>query len=187
MSEQEARESRLYSLDLPETAFSYHVDRLIRIVGDAVSWIWVLLLAIIVINVIMRYLFAEGRIEFEEIQWHLYSTGFLIGLSYGFVSDSHVRVDVLRERMRPETQAWIELYGLLFLLLPFIMLVILASIPFVSYSFATGEVSQAPGGLPFRWAIKGFLTVGFFLLLIVTLARLSRVMSFLFGWPGPRS
>ena len=170
-------------LQLPHTFYSSFVDRSIIRLGNAVSWIWLLLLAVIVLNVVMRYVFAQGRIEFEEIQWHLYSIGFLLGLSYGFVTDSHIRVDVIRERLSPTTQAWIELYGSLLLLLPFIMLVLVAAIPFVSYSYSIGEVSEAPGGLPFRWVIKSFLVIGFLLLLLAVTARLSRVFCFLFSWP----
>ena len=135
----------------------------------------------------MRYIFAQGRIEFEEIQWHLYAIGFLIGLSYGYVSDSHIRVDVLREKMSPALQAWIELYGILLLLLPFILLVLIAAVPFVLYSFETGEVSEAPGGLPFRWVIKSFLIIAFLLLLFSLTARLSRIFCFLFSWPGEKT
>lgn len=167
-------------LELPHTGFSAWVDRLTRRVGEAVSWVWVVLVAIIVINVIMRYLFAEGRIEFEEIQWHLYSIGFLLGISYAYTTDSHIRVDVLRERFSSETLAWIELYGTLLLLLPFVLLVLVASVPFIAYSFETAEISGAPGGLPFRWAIKSFLFIGFALLLLNVLARLSRIVSYLF-------
>ena len=85
-------------LHLPHTRLSASIEHLILKLGDGVSWIWLLLLAVIVLNVIMRYVFSEGRIEFEEIQWHLYAVGFLIGLSYGVVNDSHIRVDVLREK-----------------------------------------------------------------------------------------
>ncbi len=170
-------------LQLPHTAYSNFVDRLIIRLGNAVSWIWLLLLAVIVLNVVMRYVFAQGRIEFEEIQWHLYSIGFLLGLSYGFVTDSHIRVDVIRERLSPAMQAWIELYGSLLLLLPFIILVLIASIPFITYSYSTGEISEAPGGLPFRWFIKSFLAIGFLLLLLSVTARLSRLFCFLFSWP----
>ena len=174
-------------LQLPHTLYSSFVDRSIIRLGNAVSWIWLLLLAVIVLNVVMRYVFAQGRIEFEEIQWHLYSIGFLLGLSYGFVTDSHIRVDVIRERLSPTTQAWIELYGSLLLLLPFIMLVLVAAIPFVSYSYSIGEVSEAPGGLPFRWVIKSFLVIGFLLLLLSVTARLSRVFCFLFSWPPEKN
>ncbi|MCB1645440.1 MAG: TRAP transporter small permease subunit [Pseudomonadales bacterium] len=171
-------------LILPHTAFSAWVECQVRTWGQRLSWIWILLLGVIVLNVIMRYLFAEGRIEFEEIQWHLYSFGFLFGLSFAYVSDSHIRVDVVREKLSPDTRAWVELYGILLLLLPFILLVLVSAIPFVQYSWANSEVSQAPGGLPLRWLVKGLLPLSFLLLLIVTLARLSRVMAFLFGFPA---
>jgi len=135
------------------------------------------------VNVIARYWFAQGFIELEELQWHLYSAGFLIGLTYAFVVDAHVRVDVLRQRWSVATQAWIELYGIVVLLLPFLVLVIYASVPLVQYSFSTAEISEAPGGLPFRWLIKGMLPVSFVLLGLAALARLARVCSFLFNWP----
>lgn len=168
-------------LELPHNRFSCWVDRLVIRIGEYVSWVWLLLLGIIVLNVVMRYLLSEGRIEFEEIQWHLYSLGFLLGLSYSYTRDAHVRVDVIREGLSPQTQAWIELYGTLFLLLPFILLVIAASVPFITYSFATSEVSQAPGGLPFRWLMKSVLLLGFVVLLLSVISRLTRIFSFLFA------
>ena len=168
-------------MDWPHTSFSRRVDHRLTQLGQWVSWLWLLLLAVIVLNVVMRYIFGEGRIEFEEIQWHLYAIGFLLGLSYANVRDAHVRVDVVRARLKPRHRAWIELYGILLLLLPFLTLVIVYSLPFVHYSFVNGEVSEAPGGLPYRWAIKSFLLIGFGLLLLSTLARLSRVWTFLFG------
>lgn len=165
----------------PHNPFSAWVDQQLTRLGQLVSWLWLLLLAVIVLNVVMRYVFGEGRIEFEEIQWHLYAIGFLLGLSYANVTDSHVRVDVVRARLKPRHQAWIELYGILLLLLPFLVLVIFYSIPFVEYSFLNSEVSEAPGGLPFRWVIKSFLLIGFVLLLVSSIARLSRVWIYLFG------
>ena len=144
------------------------------------SWLWLVLLAVIVLNVVLRYAFGEGRIEFEEIQWHLYSTGFLLGLSYAYQADAHIRVDVLHERLSPALKAWIELYGIVLFLLPFLALVLVFSVPFVFASFELNEVSQAPGGLPLRWAIKAMLPLGFALLTLATISRLSRVWSFLF-------
>lgn len=165
---------------LPETAISRRIDPWLDRIGRAMSWVWLVLLAIIVFNVVLRYVFGEGRIEFEEIQWHLYSAGFLLGLSYAYQQDAHIRVDVLHERLSPAAQAWIELYGILLLLLPFVLLVLIFAVPFVWSSYELAEVSQSPGGLPFRWLIKGALPIGFGLLLLAAISRLSRVWSFLF-------
>lgn len=166
---------------LPHTALSRRIDPLLIAIGRWISWLWLVLLGIIVLNVLLRYAFGEGRIEFEEIQWHLYAVGFLFGLSYAYQDDSHIRVDVLHERFRPRTRAWIELYGIVLLLLPFIALVLIFSVPFVAQSYRLGEVSQAPGGLPLRWLMKAALPAGFGLLLLAVLSRLSRVWAFLFA------
>ena len=167
--------------DLPETGLSRRLDRFVRRIGDAASWTWVVLLAVVVLNVLLRYVFGEGRIEFEEIQWHLYAAGFLVALGYALESDDHIRVDFLHERMSQRLQAWVELYGILLLLLPFVSLVLFHSLPFIAHSFAQGEVSAAPGGLPGRWVIKSTLFLGFALLGVAAVSRLVRVASFLFG------
>lgn len=181
----EQQVSHAHDAVLPHTRLSRRLDRIIERVGDAASWLWVALLLTIVTNVVMRYLFGEGRIEFEELQWHLYAVGFLVGLSYCVGSDDHVRVDFIHERLRPRLRAWIELYGILLLLLPFVALLLVYGIPFVAYSFASHEVSMAPGGLPYRWAIKAALLGGFALLGLAAWSRLLRVSCFLFGAPQP--
>ena len=165
---------------LPHTPISAAIDRVIALVGRWLSYIWGVLLAIIVVNVVARYLFDEGRIELEELQWHLYSIGFLFGMSYAYQADAHIRVDLLHERMHPRTQAWIELYGILLFLLPFIALILIYSVPFVLSSYDLSEVSASPGGLPLRWLIKAALPAGFALLLLSAISRLLRVWHFLF-------
>ena len=165
---------------LPHTVWSKRMDRVADQVGRVISYVWLVLLAVIVINVLMRYLFNEGRIEMEELQWHLYSIGFLLGLSYAYQADAHIRVDVLHEHFSHRTKAWIELYGIVLLLLPFIALILIYSVPFVASSYALAEVSASPGGLPLRWLIKAALPLGFSLLLLTVLSRLLRVWSLLF-------
>ena len=90
---------------LPHTWVSVRLDWLVRRIGDSLSWIWLALLITIVLNVVMRYVFGEGRIEFEELQWHLYAVGFLMGVSYAVESDDHVRVDFVRSRLSMRIQA----------------------------------------------------------------------------------
>jgi TRAP-type mannitol/chloroaromatic compound transport system permease small subunit len=167
----------------PHTRLSLFTRRIFASVLRVLSWIWLALVAVVVINVTMRYLFGEGRIEFEEIQWHLFAAGFLIGLATCMDSDDHVRVDVFHDRMSLRRQAWIEVYGLLLLFLPFVVAMLIFSVPFVGYSFASAEISGSPGGLPFRWVIKSFLPLSMLLLLLAGVSRLSRAMTCLFGWP----
>ena len=170
---------------LPHTRVSLAIETFFARLAAALSWIWLVLMLVIVLNVAMRYVFSEGRVEFEEIQWHLYAVGFLLGIPACMSADRHVRVDVFHERMGPRTRAWIELYGLILLFFPFVALVLVYAIPFVGYSFSVAEVSDSPGGLPFRWAIKSVLPVAMVLLLLAGVGRVLRVTAFLFGAPRP--
>lgn len=185
-SQAEALKQVIHHAELPHTAVSNVLDAFIRRIGEVVSWVWVLLVTVIMLNVTMRYVLGEGRIEFEEIQWHIYSVGFLIGLSYCLEADDHIRVDLLHERFGLKTKAWVELFGIALFLLPFIVLVVIFAAPFVKYSFEIGEISEAPGGLPLRWFIKSVLLIGFVLLAVATLSRLTRVTACLFAFPRPR-
>ncbi len=179
------RETLPHRDPLPHTPLSAAISRMLVRLAGVLAWVWLLLLAVIVLNVTLRYVFGEGRIEFEEIQWHLYSIGFLLGLSVCLDSDNHIRVDVLHGRLGARTRGWIELYGLLLLFFPFVALILVFAVPFVGDSFTSSEISVSPGGLPYRWAIKAFLVIGFALLLLAGCGRLLRVTALLFGAPRP--
>ncbi|MDE0886168.1 MAG: TRAP transporter small permease subunit [Myxococcota bacterium] len=167
--------------DLPHTRLSKRIDSFVDKSGRALSWIWLILLAVVILNVLLRYVFGSGRVELEEAQWHLYAIGFLAALGYGVQTDSHIRVDVIHERLSPRMQAWIDLYGILLLGLPFCALVLIYSVPFVSESFIRGEISSSPGGLPGRFLIKAALPLGFAGLALAFISRLLRVGRRLFG------
>ncbi len=169
----------MQDIELPVTRLSRAIDGVIRVVGRSASWLWLVLMVVIVINVGLRYLFGEGRVEFEEIQWHLNALAFLVAIVYAHSVDVHIRIDVLANRFAPRTQVWVEFYGTLLLLLPFVVMVFVFSLPFVAHSWALNETSQSPGGLPFRWLIKGVLPGIFAMLMLCMLARVSRLWAYL--------
>lgn len=177
---------KTFHIDLPHTGISRAVDPVIAWLGKASSIFWPILVFVITVNVLMRYVIGKGLIEFEEIQWHLYAVGFLLAQAWAAQGDGHVRIDVIAEHYPNRTKCWIELIGIVGFLLPFIIVVLWYSAPFVAYSFRINEISEAPGGLSHRWAIKAFLFIGFALLAIATLSRLTRVLSGLFGPRGAR-
>ncbi len=160
-----------------DTRLSSAIDRLVGLIGEAFSWLWLVLLAVIIGNVILRYVFSQGMIELEELQWYLYAAAWLVGLSYTFIYDGHVRVDVVHDRLSLRGRMWLEFLGLTLLFLPFVVFVVYYAIPFVELSWRTGETSTSANGLPARWLIKGCLLFSFGLLFLVGLARLLRVLA----------
>ena len=161
---------------LRDNRLSRAIDKVVGKIGDAFSWLWLVLLAVIISNVILRYVFSQGMIELEELQWYLYAATWLVGLSYTFISDGHVRVDVLQEHLPLRARMVLEFLGLTLLFLPFVLFVISYTIPFVELSWQTNESSTSANGLPARWLIKGCLLFSFVLLLLVGFARLLRVL-----------
>jgi len=85
-------------LQLRHTPITKKIDNFVLQIGEIFNWLWVILIAVIILNVVLRYVFKNGMIELEELQWHLYCIGWLVGLSSTYIVDSHVRVDVLSER-----------------------------------------------------------------------------------------
>ncbi|EBA00848.1 TRAP transporter small permease subunit [Marinobacter sp. ELB17] len=171
--------------ELPTTRVSQGMDRVIAAIGKGASWLWVVLTGVIIWAVVGRYAFDHGSVTLEEVQWHLAGTGWLLGLAYTLVVDDHVRVDVIHERLSLKSQGWIELFGLVVLLLPFLGLAVYEMIPYAFSSWQQGETSQAPAGLPYRWVPKGILALSFILLMLAALSRLLKVTALLFGFPKP--
>ena len=171
--------------ELPRTSLSDFIDQFIEYIGAAASWLWIVTVGFILYSVISRYLFAQGSVMLEEVQWHLAGAAWLVGLSYTLLHDDHVRVDVLHERLSLKAQAWIELVGIVFLLMPFLVLALMEVVPYAMSSFEQGERSQAPNGLPWRWVLKSFLPLSMVLLIIAAFSRALKTTALLFSFPRP--
>ncbi len=172
---------------LVENGLSKQLDKFVLSICKVFNWIWVVLLLVIIGNVILRYAFSQGMIELEELQWHLYAIGWLMGLSSTFIVDGHVRVDVLHDKLSYKAKMWFELFGLVVLFLPFVCFVLYYSVDLVELSWSTSERSTSANGLPARWIVKGFLCFAFALLCLAGISRLIKVIMSLKSPPRPRN
>ena len=140
------------------------IDRLNSAIGKAISWLSLLLVLVIVVDVAMRYIFSITSAASFELEWHLFAVIFLLGAAYTLQQDKHVRVDVFYHRFSEKGKAWVNLVGSLTLLLPFCIVAFWESLSFVQSSYVFRETSPDPGGLPARYVIKAAIPTGFFLL-----------------------
>lgn len=166
-------------IDIIRSKISEALDISILRVGRVTSWVYAVLIVTIFVQVLLRYVFGWGLVMLEELEWHLYAVGFLIGLSYATVTDSHVRVDLLHTNFSRKKREWIEIFGIVFLWLPFIFVVLHHSLDFVADSWIHSEQSMAPMGLPYRWAIKIFLPIGFAFLALASISRVIQAIYYL--------
>jgi TRAP-type mannitol/chloroaromatic compound transport system permease small subunit len=140
--------------------------------GKAIAWLVLFMVLLVSYDVSMRYLFKSGSITLQELEWHLFSLVFLLGAAYTFKHDDHVRLDVFYQSryMDDNKRSWVNIFGGIFLLIPFCLLIITSSWPFVSQAFMHSEGSPDPGGLPYRWILKSAIPLGFFLLMLQGIA-----------------
>lgn len=164
---------------LPAVPFSDAIDRLIQRIVLSVAWVYVALVLIIILQVVLRKGFASGLIALEELQWHLYATGVMFGLAYAQTTNSHIRVDLLYVRFSTKTKRFIEIFGIIFLIFPFIYVVFVHSLDFVYDAWRINESSSSPSGLGWRWLIKGVIPVTFGLLALGVFSRLIREITLL--------
>lgn len=151
-------------------------DRIILGIGHAAAWLNAVLIVTILVQVVLRFVFGKSFVALEEVQWHLFAVIIMLGMSYAYVQDSHIRLDILHSRFSRPTKDKIEIMGTLCFLWPMVFVFFMHSLPFVAESFRVGESSDAPMGLSCRWAIKAIIPVAFFLLFIGSLSRLKQAI-----------
>lgn len=152
------------------------IEHLTVLIGKGGSLLLPLLVATILINVVLRYVFDLGFIELEELQWHLNGAVVMCCLAFALKTDEHVRVDVLYSRLGPRGKDWVNLAGILFLFLPFTALVTWNAWEVASYSWELKEGSPMPSGLPARYIIKGIMAAGMTLLMLQGIAMLLNIL-----------
>ena len=152
-------------------------DAFINRIGRSFSWLNVVLIGTIVIQVILRYVFGKGMVMLEELQWYLYGIMIMIALSYGIVTDSHVRLSVFSQNFSQRRKDIIDAIGITVLLLPLILIILSHSVDFLADSWRVNERSDAPMGLCCRWLLKSFIPIGMILLMLSALSRLIRIIS----------
>ena len=161
-------------------AFSGLMDRTNERVGHAVYWLVLAAVLISCINAIVRKGFNWSSNSLLEIQWYLFSAIFLFCAGYTLLKNQHVRIDVISGRLSKRTQAWIDILGTLFFLLPMAILIMYLSWPVFVQAYERHEVSTNAGGL-IIWPARLLVPIGFFLLVIQGISELIKRFAFLKG------
>jgi len=157
------------------------LDRFSRLTGQAVSWLTLAMVLVSCTVVLMRYLFDTGWIWLQESVTWMHAMVFMIGAAYTLEREDHVRVDIFYRNMSPRAQAWVNIIGVLVLLLPTAGLILWSSADYVMAAWRVKEVSQEAGGLPALYLLKGVMPLAALLLGIQGLALLLRNILVLMG------
>ena len=151
------------------------IEAFIDAAGRLTLYLTLAMIGLVAVNVLLRYAFSFGSVWAQELEWHLLAAVILFGMGYALQRGDNVRVDVFYADFSPRAKYVVNLVsGLLTLIVA--LWFIKLSIAYVGQSWSIGETSADPGGIPFRWAVKGLIPLGFALLVLQTLAALARLV-----------
>ncbi len=159
---------------------SAFIDALNERVGSIVIWAVLASVLISAGNAISRKAFDLSSNAWLEIQWYLFAAVFMLAAGYTYLKNEHVRIDVLSGRLSARGRAWIDILGIVFFLMPWIILMLYLGIPFFHQAFVSGEMSSNAGGL-IRWPAYLLIPVGVALLGLQAISEFTKRIGFLTG------
>ena len=142
------------------------IDQVSERIGKGASWLTLLLVILVCFDVVTRYILCDSAAWVMALEWHLFALIFLLGASFAFKHDRHVRVDLFYAKFSPKDKALVNLIGNSIFLIPWCIVIIIYSFNYGMTSFTIRETSPDPGGLPARYLIKFAITFGIVLLLL---------------------
>lgn len=148
-------------------------DRVVFFVSHCAAWLFPILVIAIVSQVILRGI-GHNQAWLDDLHWWLYGAALMTGFAYAITNDSHVRVDIFYDNFTPRKQTLINIFGLGWLLMPFILIMTDIMFHYAASSLAAREGSDSPNGLHGLYLLKMLLVALFFLALIAAWAALQR-------------
>jgi TRAP-type mannitol/chloroaromatic compound transport system permease small subunit len=159
------------------------IDALNGFVGRWIYWLVLVVVLESAGNAIVRKLFNSSSNALLEMQWYLFSAIFLLCAAYTLQRNEHVRIDIITARLSPRAQAWIDIFGTVFFLMPMVLIFLALSVPWFLRTYMEQEISGSAGGL-ILWPARLLVPVGFTLLALQGLSELVKRIAFLAG-AGP--
>lgn len=143
---------------------------------------WTVLLAALISagNAFVRYGLDISSNGWLEIQWYLFSVTVMLGAPVVLKLNEHVRVDIIYGKISGNRPVYVDLFGLIFFLLPAMGVLAYLSWPLFFGMFKSGEMSNNAGGL-IRWPVVMLLPLGFGLMFLQGLSEIIKRVCYLRG------
>jgi TRAP-type mannitol/chloroaromatic compound transport system permease small subunit len=131
-------------------------------------------------NAFVRYVLDISSNGWLEIQWYLFAGIVMLGAPIVLKLNEHVRVDLIYGRLKGYGPVYVDLFGLIFFLMPVMALLAYLSWPLLVKMYFTHEMSNNAGGL-IRWPAMAMLPLGFAMMFLQGLSEIVKRIAFLKG------
>jgi len=162
-------------------AISRVIDGVNERLGRVANWAVLIAVVISAGNAMVRYAFDLSSNAWLEVQWYLFAVMVMLGTSYTFRMNEHVRVDIVYMQLSERGKEWLDLIGTAVFLVPSVLIIAWFSWPFFMQSWSIQEMSTNAGGL-LRWPVKIMLPLGLVLLALQGISEIIKRVAALQGY-----
>ena len=106
------------------------IDRATEAIGKLVMWAIFAAVIVSAGNAIVRKAFNMSSNTWLELQWYLFGAAFMLASAYTLQQNEHIRIDIFYGSRSRRTQHWIDLFGHVFFLLPFVAIMSYMLVPY---------------------------------------------------------
>ena len=161
-------------------AISRGIDRVTEFIGTHVKWLILVSVLVSAVNAAIRKAFDISSNAWLELQWYLFGAAFLFAAAHTLRQNEHIRIDIVYGIFRRRTQHWIDLFGHVFFLMPFVLLMTWLLWPYTMSALNSQEISTNSGGLMI-WPARAFLLIGFILLIAQGISEIIKKIAVIRG------
>ena len=154
------------------------IDKTSEIVGKAASCFIILIVLLQLKEVVMRYVFSQTTAWGWEVVTYMYGINFILAIPWALKEGRHIRTDVLFARLSKKQQTVLDLCTFSTFFLLFCGFLAFFTIKLAVWSTSILETSVFTHTVPV-WPLHIALALGFVLLLLQGLAKITRDVIFL--------
>lgn len=166
-----------YYLSVKKKNTTSSFEKINFFVGRISSYLVLLLIILISVSVALRYIFSIGFTWLQDLYIWIHALIILLGISYTFNKDGHVRIDILYRNFDEPLKKKINLLGSLFFGIPLCYFLIFKGYNYFIRSFLIDENSKEAGGLPNLFILKFFIFSMGLLLFIEIVNKIRKFIS----------
>ena len=156
------------------------IDRVCEAIGKSAMWLIFVAILISAVNAVVRKVFNYSSNAWLEAQWYLFGAAFLLAAAMTLKQNEHIRIDIIYGMFSRRRQHWIDLFGHVFFLLPFVVLMAWMLVPYAWQAYKIGQISTNSGGL-IIWPARALLAAGFVLLVAQAISEIIKKIAVMRG------
>lgn len=162
------------------------IDTIIEKIAMVFVWASVLLMFAVIYDVVTRYFglprgFGLNATILQESEYWFHTFLFAFTLAWAYRRQSHVRIDLIRDRLPIRMKYLVEFIGCLLFLIPYSAVVLYFTYDYTIQSFIQDEVSKSGVGMTNVWIVKAAIPA---MCLLLLMAGISHLIKSLAGFLG---